>query len=1103
MKRQLVRGVLLIMAAQSPCLGAEAAAPQAGNDYYAWQIASGDSQALLKLFHQYRALPYVRIERRGNLHVLRAGMWASAAMAREAVVKVAPAHALVRVATYRPDAILHQNWEDLPAAPAVQAVTPGVAPSDAGNHATHTTPVRRRVPPVAPASSVPQFSLLPAPSTAVRAFNQEDFALAFQVFLGSGDRQRAYQVASQAVASVPGNTDWRRKLARLADWTNQPLVAWEHWNYLFQRGDRSAETSDAVLRLAPLAGQPDIAIAVWKKRADRAPLTAPQWRDLLELFEAADQVPAGSQYFETQYRRNADPQLLEYAARLANNVGDDARALVLYRERATVQPFSLDAVTRAVMLLIRADRLREAFDLMQAHRHAVPAEMDDFWRTLASTAWDLQETAAAEAAYRTYTKSPQATVADWSRLVYLARQHAPESAAELVLQAYRRWGRLDDLLLALGIYAQNANFAGQARVFKSLTDADLQTLQQQPQFLILRAQYAQNQGDGAAAWIDYHRALALAPADSQVTVPSLWFLIGQGRRQELAPLLRKLTPLGRMDARYWLAFAAAHQVLDQHRDAVYWYHKAVRAQPDDGLLLLNYADALGAVRRTGMADRVRRHAWLRLRDPSVQRGRSVPLDKQPELLAWARLQLLNQPGDPSLQTVRSTVEQLRGLDIAALRERRQVQDLVLGWAVFTSQFPNARNWMWLQQARKNELLQAAPVWAQSQLALQLGNRQEMQHLLDDQVSRMPIYNRYDTAYAMGHEAQALGIAFDVMQGSRDDEEMHDRYRQHAPRAANYVQYRAANEASAEDLHSQSRQVEASLQIAPHMQLVLGWSQLGQSTGDASPGTQLPATQRLGSIGLQWQYPRGGTHVRLFERNELATQVGVILEQTWAWSRRAVFGGGLGYRADALDSVALRTAGTQDYLQMGLTYDVDKRTALRANTRWAQYSTQPGDALGEGQIHDLEARYRLRLDYPDARIRLYVSDQSFHTTASGPALVANLSAALGSRIFAAGVDPARYFLPQSSTTWGACMGFGENLAGQNIQYTYTRAVRPFMEWCETDHSRTGSGYSAAIGMAGSVLGPDHLSLGLEQNEGGLSRVDGSLTRNWTLRYRIYF
>ena len=1087
--------------AMAPAAAAQADMPQAGHDYYSWQIASGNPKDLQKLFAQYRTLPYLRIERRGTQHVLRAGFWASATAARNALTTTAPTQPLIRTASYRPEAVLHQNWSDTPSPSA--AVTPtDVAPEPPTATITTTTPAP--VPtPIAPPKRSAAVSATPPTDATLRAFNQEDYALAFNVFLGNGDSQRAFRIASQAVASVPTDLDWRRKLARLSEWTSQPLIAWEHWNYLFQHGDRSPETTNAVLRLAPLAGQPDAAIAVWKARAMQGDLSPAQWKDLYALFETAGRATEASLFFEAQYRRRANVTLLEYAAQLADNVGDDTRAIGLYQERTNTSPFSLDATAKAVLLLIRKDRLRDAFNLMQAHRHEVPAEAEEFWRTLGNTAWDLQESAAAESAYRTYTQSKQATAGDWSRLIFLARQRSPQLGAELALDAYRRFDRLDDLLLAWSIYAQNADFVGQARVLKALTPQDLERAQANPSFLILRAQYYQHQGEMEQAWGDYRHALTLAPDDSQVTLPALWFLIDRGRSKELAPLLRQLAPLARSDPRYWLAFAAAHQTLDQPREALGWYQKEVRQHPADALLLLNYADTLQTVRRVGMADRVRRHAWVLLREQAAQRGNAVLLDKQPALLAWARLQLLNQPGDASLQLVRDTVTQLRGLDANALQGTQQVQELVLGWAVSSSQFLNARQWMWLTQARKANAGTPPPAWAESQIALQLGDTQDMQKLLDQRASSMPVYNRYDSAYTLGYEAQALQIGFDTLQRNDSDEDMHDRWRQHAPAAASYVQYRASNDSSDTLLSSQNRQIEASLQMAPHTQLLLGWSQTGQSTSENTLATLPPATERLSSIGMQWQYPRGSTYLRGFERNELSTQAGASLEQTWNLGHRLQLTGGLGYRADASESIPLRVAGNRDTLQMGLNYAVDKRTSVRLHTQWARYRTQLGDDLGEGRINDLEGSYRIRTEYPDARVRLYVSDQAYLATGDATTVQANLPIALRTSISAAGIDAVRYFVPESSTTWGGCLDFGENLAGQALQETYTRAARPFMELCTLDQSRSGNGYSAAMGMATSVLGPDHLLLRLEQNEGGVGSIGGSLTRIWTLRYRYYF
>jgi hypothetical protein len=100
-----------------------------------------------------------------------------------------------------------------------------------------------------------------------------------------------------------------------------------------------------------------------------------------------------------------------------------------------------------------------------------------------------------------------------------------------------------------------------------------------------------------------------------------------------------------------------------------------------------------------------------------------------------------------------------------------------------------------------------------------------------------------------------------------------------------------------------------------------------------------------------------------------------------------------------------------------------------------------------------------------------------------------------------LEAVKYFLPQGSTSLGACLGMGENLAGQNIQDIYTRALRPFFDVCTTNNSLNGAGYSGTLGLAGAITGEDHFSIRMEQSSG--SSGSGALSKILALRYRHYF
>lgn len=940
-------------------------------------------------------------------------------------------------------------------------------------------------------------------SVKLRPFNQDDYDLAFTAFMGGGDLNRAYLLASKAVQSVPADLEWRRRLARVSEWVGKPLVAWESWVYLFQQGERSDEVINGVVRLAPYVGQPDVAIAAWEYRAASTSLSEAQWADIRFLYEAVGKPQQGRRFFEAQYQKRHDGRLLEHAAALAENAGEDDKALQLYLDRVRLKPFSTESTLRAALLLLRRDREREAFALLLAHSQEVPEdakeaeEVEEFWRLLGNTAWELMENDAAEMAYRRYVPSPSATAGDWGRLIYLVRQRHPSVAAELSFEAYRRYGSVEHLLQALGIFAEASDAKGEARLYQQLKAQELEGLEQDARFLVLRAQYFQRVAEPEKSWGDYRRALAINPFDPQVATPALWFLIDAGRRKELEILLGVLRATAHKEAAYWLPFAAANLVLDQPQKALVWYRKEVRRNPDDVLLLLNYAEVLQRVQQAGMAARVRQHAWLRLRERQAALDAS---DKQPELLALTQLALLNRPGDPSLALVRQVAGRLRGVPVAQ-EDVAQTRDLILGWAVATEQQANARQWLWLNYARQaGQPGRTPPLSLQSQMALQAGDVQAMKSLLADHADRLSLSSRYDMAAALGDHAQAESAAFAAMQGNDDDADMHERYRQQVPLRANYLQFRYAKNQYG-DLDVRSRQMEARIALGVGRQLLLGWAENSQGSAEPVLASYVPRSERLTSLGMRWQRELGETQVNVFQRDERDKNTGLRFAQTGAWGRRLTLDGTLGWRIDSSDSLPLRVAGSEDQVQLGFNYALSRREYVRMTTRMARYYTQSGDSLGAGRVHEFEAGHRIRTEYPDFRVRLFATQQSYTYDDDVGDRTRKLSPDVRAAAAAGTIDPMKYFLPQGSTTWGACLGVGENRAGQSVQEVYSRAFKPFFETCSTSNSLNGGGYTGVLGIAGTVTGEDHLSLRIEQSSGGSGT--GALTRVLALRYRHYF
>ena len=948
------------------------------------------------------------------------------------------------------------------------------------------------------AQAAPPLAPLAAPgggAELLRPFDPADFALAYNVLLGAGDLERAFLVAQRAVQASPGDRQWRHKLAQVSDWAKRPDVAAQQWLALFGLGDRATNTLQAVIRLAPLADQPLLALQAWAELAKQQPLTDVQWLDVFGLYEMAAEPSKGSHFFEAQFAANKNPDLLAFAARLAENAGDDDRAQRLYSQRASMLPFSMDVVLKAVVFLIRRDKMQEALVLLQAHQHQVPAQAIDYWRLLGQVAWEARDYGAAKAAYAHYANQPQATLADWSRLIFLMRQEHPAQTADLALQAYKRFGSVEQLLLSLGIYAELGDMAAQARVYAELGGPATNVLAKEIRFLMMRAQFYQRQKKLDLAWVDYRQALKQSPQNAEVVLANLWFLI-DGQRVELLPaLMREYADQAVTDPVFWQSYAAASQVLERHREAVFWYAKAAARNANDPLMLLNYADALERTDQLVMADRMRRHAWLQLKQKYPLAQTLHVAAQNSELLALARLRLMDQPGDAGMALVRQWVSQMRGLPDAPATEQTAV--LVLGWAIVKEQFNNARAWMWLRYARQSQ--QAPPLWGDSQTALQLQETQTMGRLLTRHGEALPIYNRYDTAYALGHVQQAVDIAFKGM-SPQDDEPLYDRYRQHVPGQANYVQL-AWGDTHQGGLNSHGLRFETRLVINPKLHLTLSGTRQQQAGADPVLQALTPATDRLASVQARWLGQRGETTVTIARRDELDGLMSFRLQQSVQLGGRLSLDAGVDLRGESTVSLPMQVAGYENTLYGGVNYTLGKREYVRIAPRYSRYYTQFGDELGNGKLLDMEFGYRIRTEYPDWRLRAFLTRQLFSRTgALSDTAVARLPAGVQEAINNSIIDPLTYFVPESSTSLGACWSMGENLAGQNLQTTYSRAWRPFFDLCLNHNTLSGNGRTGTLGLAGSVTGEDHLLLQLQNNDG---RQPGSApTNSLAVRYRRY-
>ncbi len=897
-----------------------------------------------------------------------------------------------------------------------------------------------------------------------RAYDPKSFQLAYDVFVGNNRLAEAYQVAASAVRQEPQSKVWHQRLAQVAEWTNKPQVALREWVWLM-RNKGGEESWLAVLRLAPSLNDYDVLLDAWKRIANKRKMDEVQWKNLGDLFEQAGRQREGIEYFERSYKANYRLLHLEIAARLAERSGDDEQAIRLYMRLLVGHGFNSGWVLNIANLYLRKGDYQKTYDFLQKNRTNFDEKNFAYFKLMADLAWQLQKDDNATRDYQHLAESGNLTRDDFSRLIFLLGDSQREKQATLAELAYRRFGDRDMLLFALENYANERNRSAQQRIYEALeTDGNWNKFSDSARFFLMRAQYHQTNRNFQLARADFRHAVDIAPDDPSTGNAILWFLIDTREVAVLREMITHVIDRGdHKNPAYWGALAAAYQVLEKPSYAVAYYTLQIKREGQDFLWLVNYADVLDQDQQTLEAARVRRHVWSQLHNRLADKQPNLPFT--PEMQAAARLAMLNYPADPSMALVRSVLRQDRLAERDVVVDRT-TNELVLGWAISKEQSVNAKAWLWQRYGRSLE----TPLWADTMVAVEEQDSGKIAALLAEQAERLPILARHDAAMAVQQTAYAQSIAFEGLTNSPGSDETHLRLKEDVLVTASHINIELKEEKIG-SLHRfiQNYQIEKQFTSAARLAVEFGRTQ--QSNETLSTFGSVPSTEKITGLALKNNGRFGDTEIALRHRNELSRTTEIQLAHEIGLMPRIKLRLAGEFDAAATESNELHVFGMRNQLKTGLTYNFSKREYLHLEPIWVRYFTQAGESLGNGNHISWEIAHQVRTEYPDWKFRLIGIHTRFNPEA----------------------NPA-FALPANANLYGGCFGFGENL-----RRSYTRTWRLYWDSCATHNDLSGVGYNATFGLVGSVAGPDHLSISLKQERGGVNII-GGVSHEFMMNYR---
>ena len=730
-----------------------------------------------------------------------------------------------------------------------------------------------------------------------------------ELTLAAGRPREALPLARRLVALEPESAQARRTLAQVAEWADHPLLSLEQWRWLDERGGKGA--ARGTLRLAREVHSLADVVRVLARVGRARRLSEAELKELsAALADLVDAPGAGAVLQGILAAHPDDRRLWELLVRAREQGGDLAQALALLEQMEQRFGPSAELTVAQAELLWRLARPREALARLRerADAAAPPDSAAAFWQLYGELGWRDESQADALRAHEALFRIGALDANGFERLLLLL--HEAGNVSAMLSAARASWEKLREarlLLVAADAMAQ-ADRLDDAAALLALGGRDgADGLAGYGLYWLLRGEILRREGHAGLSREAFLRALALEPRSAPARLGLLTLAIAGGDVKMLAETLARFRDDAEDDPALAAGFALGFDRLGQLDEALRFYEKRARQDPDDVLWILAWADALGRGHRPDAALRLRWHAARRL--PLL--ARAAAPGESPARRAEALLRSM------------ALVESVRGAGAAAAWVRLQLPP-----DAAAARTPGGEDAPMVGVAgEETSELRIAEHLAQGHdsqaLALLLARLPALQPDVSpprkSEVSLRGAWSSWGALSLLETEASAVwqalrGLAIDVHSGLQ---EMRDTRPRGSPRASDR-------------------------RLGVGLALESGGDRISLHAGlemrDGGPSSLGGASGRAGARILH-RLPRG-----------FAAQLEGEL------------------REDADDTAALRFLARRDRLGAGLLYTADERTSAALQLGLRRTSWRDGTPLAPGWSAAADAERSLLLGNPGVRLR---------------------------------------------------------------------------------------------------------------------------------------
>ncbi len=902
--------------------------------------------------------------------------------------------------------------------------------------------------------------------------------------LAVGEVQAALALARRLVEIVPADEDAHESLGRIAEWALMPEVALKEWLWLGRNRKDDAAILNAI-RLSKGLYSVDTALEMLVQLSNKRKLTSEELNSLFSAYDEAGSISDHVNFLESYLRRYPDnSQVWEALAKTRENAGQLTEAIATWELIGMRFNRLPEAVTHQARLLWKNGQSEKALLTLLSNKNNVTEKETHFWEILSELSWELKRPQHALAAYTVLWESGSNYALVAERLIQLTRDagRAEESIA-IGEEAYHRFNQSRWLLLAMDV----ANQAGLSAQLKRLLEM---AMSNESQFLdsemywLMHAQLNTYENKPEIALKNYQQALKVNPASTTAKEGVLWNRIGLNDRPSLQSYIKRWRADASTNPSLWGAYGMALSKVGRNKEALPWLERKSRANPDDYLWLLTYADVLSGSGHADTAWNLRRYVLLNLRSRLNEIG-NTPLKKKkikdllrPEYLALVR----NMEGaDVEVSILKKFLA--KGYDDPA------VQELLVAAHLSQENYSIARYWL----LQKHVARQETPSWQRLALALAENNLVAAEHILENENDKLSEFNKMETLRRLDRNEEALSLAYKLLESHKGqpavqthlfnsrDELLVKSSRQ----AIGGIDYKTLGDINF--LESRARF------NMPYRRAVLATELKHTRLDSSNPDIILPANHEV-DITAEFKHPlREGVFQvnlggNLREVNSLvhgAVRVSQDVTDRLKTSLR------VGVNEMSHETGALRALGKKDTILLGASTQLSKQTFLNLEIDGHRYASREGGTLGKGYKVQTILGHSLLRGIQDWQVRLQGSWESNRLTQTLPSDLNGL--------LSPSLADAETLIPRKFGLLGMGTTFRYGASDQGM------LRRPFVladVWAGWVWPANDLGYNGRVSMGISLLGPDILSAGVFYSNVQGGRTDQAFS-GAGLQYSIRF